>query len=243
MSARRVISTLGLGLALAGAAAMAGPPLLSPLVAGPDDAPAPPWHRAGLPRQSKPFTSFRIVTLDGRRVLKIESDRAYGNLVHALPLHPHEHRLSWRWRLDQPVSGADVRVKARDDSPLKVCAFFDEPIGALPFAERQMLRLARGMSDEPLPAATICYLWDNLLPPGTVVINAYTRRVRSIVLRGPEAGLQSWQLEQRDIDDDFLRLFGDEMTTLPPLMGIGVGADADSTPGHSLGYVGELALE
>ena len=94
-----------------------------------------------------------------------------------------------------------------------------------------------------LPAASVCYVWDARLGPGTVLDNAFTRRVRMIVLRGPEAPLHTWQEERRDVWADFLRLFGDEAQLVPPLVGIAIAGDADNTQAHSLGHVGSIALE
>ena len=212
--------------------------------AGTVAAPAAPWRVVGLPKQTKPFTRFSAVTLDGQRVLRVEADASYGNLVHDLSELPEAtRRLSWRWRLDDPNPGADLRRKDGDDSPLKVCALFDLPISALPFGERQLLRLARLSAGESLPSASVCYVWDSRLPPGTVLDNAFTRRVRMIVLRGPETPLRGWVSEQRDVAADFLRLFGDESKTVPPLVGVAVGADADNTQARSLGFVAGLTLE
>lgn len=223
-------------------AAQAGGPLLVP-PAGAGDAPAVPWHVVGLPQQTKPFTRFSVVSLDGQRVLKVEAQSSYGNLVHPVLENPNAQRLSWRWRLDQPLPAADLRRREGDDSPLKVCAMFDLPTAAVPFVERQVLRIARLRSGETLPAASICYVWDAHLPPGTVLDNAFTRRVRMIVLRGPETGLHQWASEQRDVWADFRRLFADESLAVPPLVGIAVAADADNTQGHSLGYIGSIVLE
>ena len=212
--------------------------------AGAAAAPAAPWRAVGLPKQTKPFTRFSAVTLDGQRVLRVEADASYGNLVHDLSELPEAtRRLSWRWRLDDPNPGADLRRKDGDDSPLKVCALFDSPLSALPFGERQLLRLARLSAGESLPSASVCYVWDSRLPPGTVLDNAFTRRVRMIVLRGPETPLRGWVSEQRDVAADFLRLFGDESKTVPPLVGVAVGADADNTQARSLGFVAGLTLE
>lgn len=227
------------GLAVAFCAVAAG---LAPLVGPGDQAPAP-WHVAGLPQQTKPFSRFSVVGLDGERVLRVEADNSYGVLVHPLPGGSAAHVLHWRWRIDEPNAAIDLRRKEGDDSMVKVCAFFDEPLTAVPFVERQLLRLARGVSAEPLPAATVCYLWDNRLPPGTQLHNAFTHRVRFVVLRGPESGLHRWQAEQRDIVADYMRLFGDETDTVPALVGIGVGADADNTHGHSVSHVADLVLE
>ena len=231
---------LAVGAVAAGAAD--GPPLLAPL-AGAAEAPPAPWHVVGLPGQTKPFTRFSAVNLDGQRVLRVEAQASYGNLVHPVAGNPPAHRLSWRWRVDEASPGSDLKTRAGDDSPAKVCALFDLPIEAVPFVERQVLKLARLRSAEPLPAASVCYVWDGRLAPGTVLDNAFTRRIRIIVLRGPEAGLHGWQSEQRDIHADFLRLFGDESRTVPPLMGIGVAADADNTQGHSLAHMADIALQ
>jgi hypothetical protein len=39
-----------------------------------------------------------------------------------------------------------------------------------------------------------------------------------------------------------MRAFGHETDTVPPLIALLVGADADNTSGHSLAYVGDLTL-
>jgi len=233
---------LGLGLWLTpGLVGAGGPLLVQP--AGPGDVPPAPWHLVGLPQQSKPFSKFSVVNLDGQRALRVEAQASYGNLVHPVLENPGAHRLSWRWRLDEPIPGADLRRKDGDDSPIKVCALFDLATSAVPFVERQVLRVARLRSGETLPAASVCYVWDARLAPGTVLDNAFTRRVRMVVLRGPESPLHSWVSEQRDVWADFKRLFGDEAGEVPPLVGIAIGADADNTQGHSLAHVGSITLE
>ena len=100
--------------------------------------------------------------------------------------------------------------------------------------------VAEARMSEALPTATLCYVWDPSWPKGTVVLNAYTRRVRFITL-GTTPG--RWEAERRELATDFLRAFGDEARTVPPLLAIAVGADADNTAGHSLGWVDALQHE
>lgn len=220
----------------------AGTPLLS-AVAGSAGAPAAPWRIVGLPRRSKPFTRYSVETLDGQRVLRIEADASYDNLVHELADAAGARKLSWRWRLDEPNPASDLRKKSGDDNPIKVCALFDLLLEAVPFLERQVLRAIRATSSEPVPAASVCYVWDSHLAPGTVLDNAFTRRIRLIVVRGPEAPLHRWQTEQRDIQADFLRLFADEAKAVPPLVGIAIGADADNTKQHSIAHLATIELD
>lgn len=228
-------------LAVMAGAARAAPPLLAALAAN-GDSPAAPWHGVGMPGQTKPLTRFTIDGLDGRRVLRVDADSSYGHLVHPLPAGTRARTLSWRWRLDVPIPRSNLLQKDGDDSPVKVCALFDLPIAAVPFVERQLLRLSNARSSEALPAASVCYVWDAHLAPGTLVENAFTRRVRFIVLRGPESALHTWLAERRDVAADFMRLFGDEAAAPPPLVGISVGADADNTQSRSLAYVDEIDL-
>jgi len=210
--------------------------LASPIGAG-SEAPAP-WRVVGLPQQSKPLTRFSVVEFDARRVLRVEADHAYGNLVH--PLHDaRAGTLAWRWRVDQPASGNDLRRKSGDDSALKVCAFFDLPMAQVPFVERQLLRIASSRAGEELPTATLCYVWDEHLPQGTLLHSAYTHRVRYIVSHGT---LQRWSEESHDLAADFLRAFGDDSADVPPLSAIVIGADTDNTGSHSIGYLSDLRL-
>jgi hypothetical protein len=211
--------------------------------AGADQPPAP-WRVVGVPGGKIPLTRFALVELDGRKVLRVEADKSYGNLVHELPALVPEAglQLRWRWRLDQPLRGGDLHRREGDDSPLKLCALFDMPLAGLGLIERNLLRLARAASGEKLPSATLCYVWDGTLAPGTLLPNAYTARVRFIVLDSGEQRLGQWVAHSRDLAADFRRAFGDESAGVPPLQAVLVGADADNTAGRSLGHVGDVTL-
>lgn len=228
-------------LAAALAAAPAAASLLAPLVADAAE-PTAAWAPAPLPRQTLPATRFEAVTLDGARVLRVASPASYGNLVHPVA-DPQARRLAWRWRVERALVGTDLRAKRGDDVVLKVCALFEMPLERVPFVERQLLRVARATSGQALPAATLCYVWDSGLAAGTLVPNAHTRRVRFIVLQGADAPLARWRSESRDLHADFLRAFGDESATVPPLAAVLVGADSDNTGSAGLAHLADLTLQ
>ena len=225
----------GLGLARAEA------PLLAPFSTDSQE-PAPPWQVVGLTGQTKPLTRFSVVDIDGMRALRVEANESYGNLVHVLNIVTPGLKLTWRWRVDKLVEGADLHQKAGDDTALKVCVLFDEPLQNIPFIERQALRFARAQTAEPLPAATVCYVWDVALPRGTLLSNAFTKRLRYMVLQSGAENQRQWLEERRDVGADFLQLFGAEIGLPPPVIGVAVGADADNTHSRSLGFVSDLAL-
>lgn len=242
-----------LALSLAGAAALAQtrtdlPPLLQD-----DGALHPAWRVVGYPKKHAdlPPTRFEAGTVDGERALKVSTAASYGTLVNGWS-GPVPARLQWRWRLDQPLTGArvpvDILSKAGDDAALKVCVMFDHPMERVPFWERTVLRLARGVSGEALPAATLCYLWDSSHPAPTEGANPYSRRVRFISLQGRGAPQARWVNESRDVAQDFARLFADELPqgaqtprdALPRITTVLIGADSDNTASHSTGWVAGL---
>lgn len=241
--ARGVVLGVAFG-ALTATAAVVDPGTLALFSTAPEGAPPTPWRVVGLPDYKAPVTEFEIRPLDGTRVLQMRADKSYGTLSHALPprVPGPQTMLQWRWRLDQPLASPNLRRKDGDDAALKVCAMFDMPLERLGFVERNVMRLARSRSGEHLPAATLCYVWEATLRPGTLLPNIYSARVRYLVLNGADAPLRQWSSHSRNLQQDFLKAFGDESPNVPPLLAIVVGADADNTGGTSLAYVGDLSL-
>jgi hypothetical protein len=119
---------------------------------------------------------------------------------------------------------------------------FDLPLDALPFGERTLMRVARTVSGEKLPAAALCYVWDASLPTGTVLPNAYSRRVRFMAVDGTASAPGQWRSHQRSLAADFLKVFGDDTQQVPPAVAVVIGADADNTAGRSLGYIGDVTI-
>ena len=211
------------------------------------DKPPAPWYAKGLPKGRAPLAPFDIVTLDGVKVLRLHTEKTYGTVVHDVNnVTPTLNTtLKWRWRLDEPVTNANLHIKAGDDAALKVCVLFDMSTDGLTFTDRMVLGVARTIIDENLPAATLCYVWDVTLPAGTLLNNAHTKRIRYWVLdgKGSEASLGTWKTHERHIAQDFIKAFGAESKDVPPLAAIAAGADSDSTKSSSLAYVGDISLE
>ena len=217
---------------------------LAPFSTATSEALPAPWRLVGLPKGKAPLANIDITTLEGTRVLRLATDKSYGTALHELNfINPGPGSLlKWRWRLDQPIPLADLTRKDADDAPLKVCAMFDMSLDKLGFFERNVLKLARASSREKLPAATLCYVWDHSLPVSTQIPNVYSSRVRYVVLDSGKKQLRTWMMHERDITADFQKAFGHETETIPPLIGIVVGADSDNTLSSSLGYVGDITL-
>lgn len=212
--------------------------MLPPLVSGASLGAG--WRVTLLPAQRLPATRFTPEAVDGLAALRIEAAASYGNLLHKPPPGALPRWLLWSWRLALPNPATDLRHKAGDDVAAKVCLGFDLPLARLPFGERVRLQLARARTGEQLPAATLCWVWGRAEAAGTVVDNTYSRRVRYVVLRTAADATGTWFDESRDIAADFARAFGDEAAAPPPLLAVGVGADADNSGGRSVAHLAAL---
>jgi hypothetical protein len=208
--------------------------------------PHAPWRLSLLPRQSKPITDFSVVAIDDTRVLRVSADKSYGTLLHPVDGPSAQARsLTWQWRVDQaPV--ADLRQRSGDDAALRVCVLFDWPQERLSFRERARLTTAELLAGEPLPTAALCYAWDTALPTGTVMPNAYTRRVRTIVVDGDGSSPSQWVTHRRELLRDFRAAFLDEWRegdTMPPITAVLIGSDTDNTGTMALAYLRDIQLE
>lgn len=207
----------------------------------PAGAPPAPWKLATSPKIAR-HTRYDVVPLDGVHVLRARADASYANLVHELPPGTVATRLAWRWRTERVIEVADLTRKSGDDVPARVCALFDLPLERLSAGDRFRIRLGRTLFDPKLPAAAICYVWDDKLAAGTWLTNAYTDRVRMLVLRQGATG--RWFDESRDLRADFAAAFPQEgKGGLPRLAAVALSADADNTGSSALSYFGDVVLE
>jgi hypothetical protein len=202
-----------------------------------------PWRFTSLPNKTP--TRFEVVQEGAQKVLKVAADQSYGNLVHAtrVPLNAST-TLAWRWRVDTFVEDANLRTRAGDDGAAKLCVFFDFPAERLSFGERTRLALARRTTGEEVPSEALCYVWDKKEAKGTALVNAFTQRMRMVVLEsGPAADRSAFVSERRSLLADYKRAFGDEAgDALPDVVAVAVSADADNTQGHGLAYFTDIDL-
>jgi len=118
------------------------------------------------------------------------------------------------------------------------------PLERLSLVDRTKIQLGRRLFDPQLPAATICYVWDRTLPAGRWIDNAYTDRVRMLVLRSGANGEQSrWIDERRDLRADFAQAFPREAAFgLPKVAALAFATDADNTKSQAAAWFGDMTL-
>ena len=195
------------------------------------------WKHAPL-SALKRDTVYKLLQDGGRSgVLRASADRSASLYVATLkPASRTPMTLSWEWKTDALVPGADNRDKGREDAPLRVLVAFDGDVTQLPEAEQKRFSRATNLSGRTPPYAVLMYIWTDQVPVGTVIPSAHTSQVKMLAVASGPAGLGSWQSVKRNLADDYKRAYGAEAG---PVVGVAVMTDTDNTGTQAVGdYAG-----
>jgi hypothetical protein len=218
----------------------ASPPVIrpTPFSSGPLAATAPPgWAVQTLPKVER-RTRYDLVDDGGTLVLRARADASASSLRHGLLVDPKATPiLRWRWRTERVLQGSDMRTKEGDDYAARLYVFFDRDPDTMSLKERTLLRLGRARYGDQLPAAALCYVWDNRHPVGTIMDNAYTAFVAMVVASSGDAQPGRWQTLQRDVNEDYRRAFN---TDPPRIIGVAVSVDTDNTGESTTTWFGDI---
>jgi hypothetical protein len=185
-------------------------------------------------------TQFTLVEDNGQVVVQAVANNAAASLIKEVRHDASEEPwLSWRWRIDRVVENSDITSKQGDDFAARLYVFFDYPLDRLSLVDRTKLRAARWWYGEQVPAASLCYVWANQERTGTTAWNAYTSRVRVIVLRNAQSAVGDWVDEKRNLAADFRTAFGD---VKPIVTGIAIAADTDQTGETVTAWFGDIRI-
>lgn len=195
------------------------------------------WAVQALPKVERQ-TYFDLVDSDGRTVLRARADNAAASLRYAIVVDAQANgQLQWRWKTERVLDKAELNTKVGDDYAARLYVFFDRQPAQMSFGERVAYTLGRARYGEQLPAAALCYVWDNKHPVGTVRDNAYTGFVKMVVATTGKAQQGDWVTLQRDVAADYRRAFG---SPAPAISGIAIAADTDNTGESTVSYFGDI---
>jgi DUF3047 family protein len=164
--------------------------------------------------------SVELVRDEARLALRLRSERSsfalYRDVVVDLNEFPF---LSWWWKVVRLPAEGDVRDRAVDDQAAQVYVIFPR---------------------WPAPLRTsdvIGYVWDSRAPVGTQVTSTQASNVKIIVVESGRAQADTWRGEQRDVAQDYARLFG---RPAPRVGQVAVMIDTNDTRGVAETLVGDL---
>jgi len=147
--------------------------------------------------------------------------------------------LRFAWWVDALNPKSKLSERDGNDAVARIILTFDGDRLGFTTRDRALSELALLLTGEPMPHATLMYVWDNTHPVGTVLHDPNSSRVRLLVVRSGPAKLGRWSDEVRDVQADYARAFGDAATGLS---GIGLMTDSNNTRQRSEAWYGPLSL-
>ncbi len=208
-----------------------------------------PWAAASLPSvdptgwQHQPFpgkraTEYRHARKEGRDAIMVRSQASASMLRQRVRIEPAElGQLRFSWLVPALVAGADMAQRDADDSPVRLVLAFEGDRSRFSAKNAALSELSEMLTGEPLPYATLMYVWSNGRAPGTVLHNPRTDRVRKLVMESGALRLSQWLDYERNVRADFIQAFGE-----PPgaLLLIGIMTDTDNTRSQAMAWYGPL---
>jgi len=197
-----------------------------------------PWEPFVLP--GKVFARFDAADIQGRPALKVAAKRSVSILRQQLTSAPVQAgRLAFSWKIDGLALGADLTDAQYEDSPVRLVLAFDGDRSRLSPRTHRLSEITQLLTAEPLPFASLVYVWSNTEPVGTIVVNPRTDRIRKLVVESGAAHLGRWRDHERDVYADYLQAFGE-----PPgnLVALALMTDTDNTQSRLTAWYGALTL-
>jgi hypothetical protein len=202
----------------------------------------------GLPAKWKPLTfptirnhtSYALVSDGGLVVVRAEAKASASGLATDVRIDPREYPIiRWRWKIANLLERADLTRKDGDDYPARLYINFRGKRDESSFLDNVEIAVYRKIYGQDPPTAAINYIWDSKAPAGTIAPNAYTARVRMIVVRSGADAIGRWVDEERNLLDDYRAAFGEDP---PPIVSVAIMTDTDNTGESAIAWYGDITF-
>jgi hypothetical protein len=149
-------------------------------------------------------------------------------------------RFRFSWKVPELIAQADMALRDSDDSPVRIMLAFDGDRSKFSAKNAMLSELANALTGEPMPYATLMYVWCNRREPGSVIINPRSDRIRKLVVQSGERQLNQWLDYERNVRADFEKAFGEVPGAL---IGIAIMTDSDNTRSRTQAWYGPVRFE
>ena len=166
-------------------------------------------------------TVYETVRHNGRTVVRATSRGTASGLYLRRRIDLDETPiLRWTWRVDGTLGDIDERTRAGDDYSARVYVIRSHPV---------FLWRTRAVN----------YVWASTRVTGETWSNAYTDASRHVAVRSGDAHVGEWVGERRDVQADFLELFGESVRYVDA---VAIMTDTDNTGGDAVAYYGDITF-
>jgi hypothetical protein len=197
------------------------------------------WESVKLP--GKLLTEFKLDQQGGQTALKAHAQSSASMLRKRLNVPPEQlGRLQFHWQIENLMAQADMGERDSEDSPVRLILAFEGDRSQFSAKNTMLSDLTQALTGEPLPYATLMYVWCNHRPVGSVIVNPRTDRVRKLVVESGAHHVKQWRHYQRDVRADFEKAFGEAPGAL---VGMAIMTDSDNTRGNVRAWYGDIRLD
>lgn len=209
------------------------------------------WARASLPQMGvqrwthlslpgKRLSAYQPARLDGRAAMAVTAAASASMLRKQMHVEPGDlGQLRFSWKVPALIPGADMALREADDAPVRVVLAFDGDRSKFSAKNAMLSELARTLTGEEMPYATLMYVWCNQRQRGTVIANPRTDRIRKLVVESGADRLGQWVEYTQDVRADFVRAYGEEPGAL---IAVGIMTDSDNTRSTTQAWYGPLHM-
>jgi hypothetical protein len=183
-------------------------------------------------------TDYRLVESDGVVVVEADSGpEGTSAFFRRIRIDPHRTPIiEWRWRVPRDSGTGAVSAAS---PPVRLSLAFDGDPAKLDFDDRAKLRLAKALTANGLPYASLLYVWLNSRPAESIYSSPHTERVRFVVVESGEQRLDRWLSVRRNVLEDYRRAFGEEPGDI---VAVGIMTDYGDNGGGRRAQYGDITF-
>jgi hypothetical protein len=199
-----------------------------------------PWEPWFIVPGNAP-TTYRIAEADGEMALEADGVEGGSGMWRRIRVDPRQNPvLEWRWRVPLPDAGSPpLEVSSRRSPMARLSLAFHGDPDTLDFEDRVKLRMARLLTVNGLPYASLLYVWMMNEPVDKVIHSALTDRVRLLVVESGAARAGQWITVRRNVVEDFRRAFGEEPGDI---VGVGLMTDYGDDGSRRRAFYGDITF-
>jgi hypothetical protein len=197
------------------------------------------WTHKKLP--GKRPTRYQVTQAQGTPIVRADADAAVSLFRRSVRIEANQlGSIEFAWRVQALIDRADLTQRGGEDAPVRLLLAFEGDRNTFSARNRMLSDLSQTMTGEPLPYATLMYVWDNQAPVGTVIPAASgTDRIRKLVVDSGPAWIQTWRNHVRDIAADYRLVFGEEPGAL---VAVAFMTDSDNTRTRAQAWYGPVRI-
>ena len=197
------------------------------------------WEQVKLP--GKRDTHYSLVTLNGQNTLKANAQSSASMLRKKIRIEPDAlNSLFFSWQVSELIATADMAKRDQGDSPVRIVLAFEGDRKKFSMKNAMLSELSHAVTGEPMPYATLMYVWCNQKLVNMAIENPRTDRIRKIVVESGSERLNQWLMYERKIKTDYENAFGEAPGAL---IGIGLMTDSDNTQSQVQAWYGAIQLK